>query len=479
MARGARPNFQAPEGLAIDATGTLYVADTGNHTIRKITEAGDVTTFAGTPGTRGHTDGLGTAALFDSPTSLAIDLGGNLYVADYGNSTVRKISPSGAVTTVAGAPGTPGHIDGNFSVARFFTPQGIALDPARNVFVADSRDQTIRKITPAAVTSTVAGLSPLQSNGSTDGAGPDARFRQPVAVAVGPAGELYVADAQNHTIRKIAPNGFVVTFAGSANAPGYADGNGAAARFSFPAAVAVDAVGNVYVADQGNSLVRKITPEETVSTVAGRAGIRATLDGPPGTATLGYMMGIAVMPNGNLVVSEVNNVRIITPDGTLTTLPIVSSQPYSYFGDVAVDAAGNIYVLDVDFGDIVTITPSGTVTRIKPHFVYGGGIAVDRAGNIFATGQQNHVVWRLSLDGVASVIGGLSGVRGSSDGVGEEALFENPCGIAVDAAGNVYVTCSAYNSNTIRKGQATGGPGHHHPAAKPDDRRAVRTPSFR
>ena len=455
---GSEAKFFSPQGLALDASGNVYVADTGNHTIRKITPAGDVITFAGTARRRGHVDGLGTAAQFDTPTSLTLDLAGNLYVADYGNNTVRKISPAGLVTTVAGASGIQGHVDGNFAVARFLNPQGVAVDPAGNLLVADGRDQTIRKITPAGVVSTLAGLSSFQCIGSADGAGPDARFHGPQGLAVGPAGELYVADQLNHTVRKIASDGTVTTLAGLGGISGYADGPGPVARFNSPVAVAADATGNVYVADVGNYLVRKITPAGIVSTLAGRPGLLGSTDGPVGTAVFGYMSGIAVHPDGTLLVSEQGSVRRVTPDGTVSTLSFAFPEPHSFYGDVAADSAGNIYVLDVPYEDVVKITPAGTVTRIMPHLFLPSRFAVDRVGNIFVTGSDDQWVWRLTTDGTMTQIGGLSGVLGNSDGVGEDARFNHPSGIAVDAAGNVYVSCGAYYTHNIRKGQAAKVP---------------------
>ena len=455
---GSAAQFFSPQGLALDSAGTLYVADTGNHTIRKITPAGDVTTFAGTAGRRGHTDGIGTAAQFDSPTGLTLDAAGNLYVADYGNSTLRKISPSGVVTTVAGASGIPGHVDGNFPLARFFRPQGVAIDPAGNLLVVDSLDQTVRKISPALVVSTLAGFSPFQSKGSADGVGKEARFSGPQGLAVGPAGEVYVADQLNHTVRKITPNGTVTTLAGLAGVSGYLDGTGSSARFNAPVAVATDAAGNVYVADVGNYLIRKINPVGVVSTVAGRPGLVGPVDGPPGTALFGYMSGIAVHPNGNLLVSEQTSVRVVAPDGTISTLPSTFVQPHSFYGDVATDSAGNIYVLDVPYEDVVKITPAGTVTRIMPHLFQPSRFALDRSGNIFVTGRDEQWVWKLATDGTMTLIGGLFYVLGNSDGVGDEARFNNPSGIAVDAAGNVYVSCGASYTHNIRKGQPAGPP---------------------
>jgi sugar lactone lactonase YvrE len=455
---GSAAQFDLPGGIAVDSAGTVYVADTFGHTIRKISPTGDVTTFAGTARTRGCADGAGTAALFNYPGGLTIDLAGNLYVADSANCIIRKITPTGLVSTMAGASLASGHADG-MGTARFFEPAAVALDPAGNLLVADHLDQTIRRITPSGVVSTIAGLSPFQFVGSNDGAGTDARFNQPLAVTAGPMGDLYVADAQNHTIRKIAPNGFVVTFAGLAGESGHVDGKGAAARFNNPNALAADAAGNIYVADNGNGFVRKITPDGTVTTVAGRAGFRDTLDGPPGTAALGDMVGIAVRPNGNLVVSEQQAVREITPDGAIRSLSVVPVELEPRFGGIAVDSADNVYVLDRESGQIIRIAPAGSVTRIDPHFARFAsvwGIALDHAGNIFVTG--NNCVWKVSIDGVTSILGGLLDAPGSADGVGEEARFDYPTGVAVDAAGNVYVTCSTFNSNTLRKGQAASAP---------------------
>ena len=455
---GAAAQFRSPRGIAVDSTGTVFVADTANHTIRKITPAGDVTTFAGTTYVAGYGDGLGTAAKFSYPTGLAIDLAGNLYVTDSSNFIIRKITPSGGVTTFAGAPGTAGHGDGLAAItARFFNPVGVAVDAAGNVWVADNRDQCIRKVTTAGVVSTVAGLSPLQSTGYNDGAGVDARFHQPEGVAVGPAGELYVADSQNYIVRKILPDGTVSTLAGLANTPGYADGTGSAARFKSPSAVAVDSAANVYVADGENSVIRKITPGGVVSTVAGQPGVRNSVDGPVSTASLGYLSGVAVDAAGNLYVSEDRFLRKITPAGQVTTIHDFPP-PYHYLSDVAVDSAGNVYAADPGRVEIAKLTADGTMLEIMPASYLSARVAVDRGGNIFYAARSYDTVWKRSPDGTLSIIGGLIAVRGSADGVGEAARFQNPAGIAVDGSGNVYVTCSAFEANTVRKGRAAGAP---------------------
>jgi sugar lactone lactonase YvrE len=252
-----------PMGVVSDASGNVYVAEFTVHRIRKIAPDGLVTNFAGEGGVSGSADGVGTAARFTNPQGLAIDGAGNIYVADQGNQTIRKITPDGVVTTLAGLARTVGYADGTGSAARFTAPRGIAADAAGNVYVADGT-HTIRAITSAGVVTTVAGLA--GSPGSGDGAGAAAQFRDPPGIAVDAAGNLYVADQGNHTIRKIGA-GVVTTIAGFAGTAGYADGNGSAARFNSPEGIAVDAAGNVYVADRGNNAIRKITPAGVVSTV--------------------------------------------------------------------------------------------------------------------------------------------------------------------------------------------------------------------
>ncbi|MCH1463187.1 MAG: hypothetical protein L7U46_04820, partial [Candidatus Nanopelagicales bacterium] len=217
---------------------------------------GTVTTFAG--GAQGSADGTGADARFNSPPGVAVDGGGNVYVADYNNHTIRKITPAGVVTTLAGTAGSSGSADGTGADARFYYPWGVAVDGDGNVYVADENNHAIRKITPAGVVTTLAGTA--ESSGSTDGTGADARFNRPHGVAVDGDGNVYVADGVNHTIRKITPAGVVTTLAGAARQNGFSDGRGPLARFNYPQGVAVDGDGNVYVADYNNHAIRKVTP---------------------------------------------------------------------------------------------------------------------------------------------------------------------------------------------------------------------------
>ena len=267
---GSAARFCYPYGVAVDGSGNVYVADTDNYTIRKITPAGVVSTLAGLAGSSGSADGTGSAARFDYPYGVAVDGSGNVYVADSGNNTIRKITPAGVVSTLAGMAGSSGSADGTGSAARFNYPTGVAVDGSGNVYVADTGNNTIRKITPAGVVSTLAGTA--GSSGSADGTGSAARFYYPYGVAVDGSGNVYVADNDNYTIRKITPAGVVSTLAGLAGSSGSADGTGSAARFYYPYGVAVDGSGNVYVADTDNDTIRKITPAGVVSTLAGLAG---------------------------------------------------------------------------------------------------------------------------------------------------------------------------------------------------------------
>ncbi len=229
----------------------------------------------GDAGQPGSADGTGPAALFNDPEGVAVDSSGNIYVADTGNDTIRKMTPAESVPTLTwGTPGQPGSADGTGTAALFNRPEGVAVDGAGNVYVADTGNDTIRKITVtpemAGVVTTLAG-TPGQA-GSADGTGSAARFDSPEGVAVDGAGNVYVADTGNDTIRKIMPAGMVTTLAGTAGQAGSADGTGGAALFNDPRGVAVDGAGNVYVADTGNDTIRKLS----IPSVPAQSGLTGT-----------------------------------------------------------------------------------------------------------------------------------------------------------------------------------------------------------
>jgi len=249
--RGSQAMFKYPSAVTSDAEGHIYVADCANNRIRKITR-GVTTTIAGS-GVAGFMDDVGSKAMFDSPTGIALDEKGNVLVADCGNSRIRKITQQGVVSTITGN-GMKSFADGAGSQAMFNEPSAIVLDSMGNMFVADSLNQRIRKITPQGVVSTLAGGG---TPGHEDGISGLAKFNSPSGVAVDVEGNVYVADRLNNRVRRVTPQGEVTTIAGSAEA-GFEDGVGAMAKFKGPAGIALDADGNLYVADSENNSIRKI-----------------------------------------------------------------------------------------------------------------------------------------------------------------------------------------------------------------------------
>jgi sugar lactone lactonase YvrE len=370
---GSAARFYYPDGVAVDTNGTVYVADSGNGTIRKVTPAGMVTTLAGLAGNNtGSTDGTGSAARFDGPLRVAVDANGNLYVSDLYNQTIRQVTPVGTnwvVTTLAGLAGSAGSANGTNSAARFNGPDGVALDSAGNLYVSDYYNDTIRKVTPVGtnwVVTTLAGLA--GSAGSANGTNSAARFNGPQGVAVDSAGNLYVADYNNNTIREVTPvgtNWVVTTLAGLAGSGGSANGTNSAARFNGPNGVAVDSAGNLYVADYNNNTIREITPVGTswvVTTLAGLAGHIGSADGTNNAARFAYPSAVVVDSVGNLYVTDNGDytIRKVTPVGTNWVVTTVAGLP-GYIAEidgtgsaarfnspvgVAVDSAGNLYVAD-------------------------------------------------------------------------------------------------------------------------------------
>lgn len=262
---GALATFQSPQQIVADAAGNLFVTDFFNHIVRKITPAGVVTTIAGSPTIAGTTDGTGTLARLTNPIGLTIDTTGNLYVSS-GDNVVRKIDTNLVVSSIAGSTNTVFFRDGTGTFASFSGLRSFAFGPDGNIYAADGSHHVIRKITPQGVATTFVG-SPTVS-GFADGTGSAALFNQPQGVAFDTQGNLYVAETGSPRIRKVTPAGVVSTLAGS-GVSGFADGTGTAAQFNLPLGLVVDAQGNVYVADTLNDRIRKITPDGVVSTVVG------------------------------------------------------------------------------------------------------------------------------------------------------------------------------------------------------------------
>lgn len=354
-----------PVGIAVDSAGRLYIADTNYGTIRRVGTDLAVTTFAGQAPFQGNADGNGDAARFNRPGGISVAANGEVFIADLYNYKVRRATTGGVVTTYAGT-GEEGSLDGPVATATLGYAHDTAVDTAGNVYVTDG-NYRIRKIDTMGQVSTLAGMAGV--SGTVDGTGAAARFYSPSGMAVAADGTLYVADEWVSTIRKITPAGEVTTLAGQANARGYVDATGAAARFNQPTDVAVDADGYVYVADSYNNRIRKISPAGEVTTVAG-SGAFGYADGIGTSASFREPTGISIDAYGNLIVCDRRNhtIRRITPTGVVTTIggsPLAAdgkdgadlAARFSKPMRAAIDSAGVIYVMDYNNNRVVKGVP--------------------------------------------------------------------------------------------------------------------------
>lgn len=336
----------------------------GNSKRKTHTEEYKFHTLAGMDG-GGHVDGPLHIARLRSPEGIAIDKFGNLYITEYRSSVVRKITNDGQVITLAGKDMELGWADGPGKDARFNRPHGVAVDDDLNVYVCDMINCTIRKISPDGIVSTLAGIP--EKRGSKDGDVSEATFYFPEDIAVNSKGYLYVADSYNYTIREISPEGIVKTFAGKAGEPGSKNGIGCEARFNKPLGLAVDSDDNLYVADSdydnnnppGNSIIRKITPNGKVTTIAGIPGKAGHSDGKAQKAQFNNPVGIDVSPDGTIYIAdtEAELIRKIDKKGQVTTLggKYLVEDKLDGIGEdarffdpqaIVVDAAGNLIICD-------------------------------------------------------------------------------------------------------------------------------------
>ncbi len=450
---GSSARFNAPSGIAVKADGSLiYVADRENHTIRQITAAGDVTTLAGAPGQAGALDGLGAAARFNQPSSLALDSVGNLYVADFSNHAIRKITPGGTVTTLAGALGLQGYTEGLGSQARFFNPVGICVTATGDVFVADRDNEVVRKITAAGQVSTyVSG------------------FATPYDVAVDGSGRLYVLDYLRHLVyRKDSAGAPLQEMFGSLSQPGASDGIANAGRLRNPEGLTVDSAGNVFIADTGNDTLRYANPVPTpVITSAASASGTADIALAPFTVTAsagattfaasGLPAGLSLAANTGVIsgiptqsgtfmvaVSATNLVGTgnatlsltIAPSPFWTVSTLRAGSPLTSIEGVAVDAAGTVYFSDRDAGIIYKRTSAGVETVWATGFIQPTALAVAPDGTIFVAENGNSAVRKISPGGQVSTLVDDNQVYAALGQPSDFSVF-TPAGLVLASGGQV------------------------------------------
>ena len=475
-------------GVAVDGAGNIYIADQGNHRIRKVNPKGVITTAAGVghPGYSGD-GGAATAAQLNSPYGVTADDAGNLYIADWGNRRIRRVdASSGNISTVAGTGVFGGDGDGGAATAAQLNfPAGAAVDSEGNLYIADMRNQRIRKVDTAGVITTVAGNGTRGYSGD-GGAATAAQLNDPRGAAVDGAGNLYIADWNNRRIRKVDAKGVITTVAGGGKLSGSrAEGAAATeARLGQVYGAAVDAAGNLYIAD-GGSRIRKVDATGVITTVAGSRTSDYSGDGGAATAAqLNSPRGVAADDSGNIYIADAGSSRIRKVDkaGVITTVAgtrdigdggaAAAARLNSPHG-LAADGAGNLYIADWNNrrirkvnakGAITTVAGGGTLSGSRAEGAAAADVrlgqvydaAVDAAGNLYIADGGGSRIRKVDAAGVITTIAG-NGRRGYSgdEGAAEVAQLNSPSGVAADGDGNLYIADSG--NHRIRKIDASSG----------------------
>ncbi len=463
----ANSQLGGPRGIAVDSAGNVYIADTYNNRVRKVSN-GVITTVAGN-GTYGFSGdgGLATNAQLAQPFGLAVDSAGNLYIADHDNDRIRKVS-NGVITTVAGGPCcSNGGDNGPATSTQIGSPEGIAVDSAGNLYIPDHVHNSIRKVSNGVIT-TVAGNGTFGYSGD-NGPATSAELAGPYTVAVDAAGNLYIGDAPANRVRKVS--GEVITTVAGNGLPGYSGDNGPAtnAQLSYPYGVSVDAAGNLYIADSNNYRIRKVA-NGVITTVAGNGTTGFSGDNGPATSAQLQPWGVAVDSAGSVYIADAQNNRIRkVTNGVIITVagngtpgfggdngPATNAALYRPNG-VAVDSAGNLYIADtfnnrvrkVSGGVIATVAGNGTPgigggdggLATSATLYYPSGVAIDSAGDLYIADTESGRIRKVA-NGVITTVAG-----GSAASSGDYLSF--PRGVAVDSAGNLYIADT--NNHSIRK----------------------------
>lgn len=459
--------LQTPGAVAVDGGGNVYIADSNNHRVRKLSPSGQMVTVLG----NGIPAGADRLAWLNTPQGLAVDSQGSLYVADTYNHRVLLVTTSGTVSVVAGN-GTPGFSGDNGSApnAQLFFPAGLALDSSGNLYIADSSNQRVREVAGGTIT-TVAGNGSAGFGGD-GGMATAASLNGPSAVAVDTKGNLYIADFSNHRIRMVTAAGVISTIAGNGQPAKTGDGSQAvAAAIGDPAGVAVDAVGNVFLADYANSVIRKVASSQVISTLVGTGSGGFGGDGGNAPqALLDSPTDVAADASGNLYVADTynNRIRQVTQAGIIRTIAGPGSLTYtgdgsdarlaalSAPGALAKDQAGNLYISDSASGRVRKVSPSDVITTVAGSGSYGdtgdksvaiaasfrqlGGVAVDSHGNLYIADNLSHRIRKVTPDGMINTFLG-NGTAGNSGTSGSGSAFQlnTPDSLTVDAHDNLYV----------------------------------------
>ena len=467
-----------PQGVAVDKLGNIYIADAGNHRVRRVSADGTITTIAGTGGAGFSGDGgPATSAMLNFPTGVAVDTSGNVYIADFNNNRVRRLDTAGTIQTLAGGDqaGFSGD-NGPATNALLNRVYAVAIDNRGNILIADLDNYRVRKIAADGTITTAAGNGSSRFSGD-GGPAVFAALDGPQGVSTDAAGNLYIADTVNNRIRKIAAGGGISTIAGSGTAGFCGDGGTALnACVNLPiGSIASDGASNLYFADRDGNRVRRISPDGTISTIAGNGQPGFSGDGGPAIlASLLAPTDIAIDSAGNLYIADGGNnrVRMVSPDGTIATLagngqagfsgdggPATAASLQTPYG-VTVDAAGNLFIADKDNKRVRRVS-SGVITTVAgnglPLFSGDGDalsnsidgplkVAVDGAGNLFVVDFFNQRIRRISPDGLMTTVAGDGRVRFAGDGgPATSASLNAPTSVALDPAGNLFIADTGNN----------------------------------